>query len=216
MSDTAKSGGAKPKSTRCIALVGPQSSGKTTLVESMLVVSGAIPKRGQVINGTTVSDASPEAKARQMSTELTPVRFSHLGDDWVVLDCPGAIDLIQDARQAMMVSDAVVVVTDPDEARMVALAPLLRFLDDHNIPLTVLFINKMDQVNGPVRDLIASAQQHSSRPLVLRHIPISEGGHITGYVDLVAERAYHYKLDHAVGATRPGAGGYQECAPAAN
>ncbi len=185
---------ARVKTTRCIAVVGAQSSGKTTLVESMLLATGAIQKRGRVIDKTTVSDHSPEARTRQMSTELTPVRFTYLGDDWVVLDCPGAFDLAQDATQSMMVADAVVVVADPDEGRMMALAPLFRFLDDHAIP-HVLFINKMDSVTGPVRDLLAAAQRQSARPLVLRHIPIGDGSHITGYVDLVAERAYHYKLD---------------------
>jgi elongation factor G len=189
-------GKSKTKTTRCIALVGAQSSGKTTLVESMLLAAGAIQKRGHVINKTTVGDGSPEARARQMSTELTPVRFSYLGDEWVILDCPGAVDLVQDSYQSMMVADAVVVVADPDEGRMMALAPLLRFLDDHAIP-HFLFINKMDTVTGPVRDLLAAAQRQSARPLVLRHIPIGGHGHITGYVDLVAERAYHYKLDKA-------------------
>ncbi len=190
---------ARARTTRCVAVVGAQSSGKTTLVESMLLAAGAIQKRGRVMDKTTVSDHSPEARTRQMSTELTPVRFSYLGDEWVVLDCPGAVDLAEDAYQSMMVADAVVVVTDPDEGRMMALAPLFRFLDDHAIP-HVLFINKMDSVTGPVRDLLAAAQRQSARPLVLRHIPIAAGpigggGHITGYVDLVAERAYHYKLD---------------------
>ena len=190
---------ARAKTTRCIAVVGAQSSGKTTLVESMLLAAGAIQKRGRVMDKTTVSDNTPEARAHQMSTELTPVRFSYLGDDWVVLDCPGAVDLAQDSYQSMMVADAVVVVADPHEERMMALAPLFRFLDDHKIP-HVLFINKMDSVAGPVRELLASAQRQSARPLVLRHIPltagpIGEGSQITGYVDLVAERAYHYKLD---------------------
>ena len=197
MSDaTLKPAKGNAKGTRCIALVGPQSSGKTTLVESILLATGAIPKRGRVVDRTTVSDPSPEARARQMSTELTPVRFSYLGDDWVAIDCPGAIDLAQDAYQSMMIADTVVVVADPDEGRMMALGPLFRFLDEHKIP-HILFINKMDSITGPVRDLLAAAQRQSARPLVLRHIPISEDDHVTGYVDLVAERAYHYRLDQA-------------------
>ena len=182
------------KGTRCIALVGPQSSGKTTLLESMMLAAGAIAKKGRVGSGTTVSDSNPEARARQMSTQLTPARFAYLGDEWVALDCPGAVDLAQDARQAMMVADTVIVVTDPDADRMLALGPIFRFLDDHKIP-HILFINKMDTTSGPVRDLLAAAQRQSTRPLVLRHIPLARGGKITGYVDLVAERAYHYELD---------------------
>ncbi len=184
------------KGTRCIALVGPQSSGKTTLIESMMVAAGSIPKRGNIGGGTMVSDASPEARNRQMSTEVTPVRFSYLGDDWVVLDCPGAVDLVQDAQQSMLISDAVVVVADPDETRMLALGPLLRFLDTHKIP-HFLFINKIDADVSGVQDLLAAAQRQSARPLVLRHAAITESGHITGYVDLVAERAYHYIDDKA-------------------
>ncbi len=192
---TAKRTGS-PKSTRCIALVGPQSSGKTTLVESMLVAAGAIPKRGSLAAGTMVSDVSPEARARQMSTEVTPIHLSHLGDDWVVLDCPGAVELVQEARQAMMVADTVVVVVDPDETRMLAVGPLLRFLDAHKIP-HLLFINKIDSEIHSVQDLLASAQRQSARPLVLRHAAITESGHVTGYIDLVAERAYHYVEDKA-------------------
>jgi len=183
-----------PKETRCVALVGPQSSGKTTLLESMLLAAGAIQKKGRAATGTTVGDNNPEARARQMSTQLTPARFSYLGDDWVVLDCPGAVDLSQDARQGMMAADTVIVVTDPDADRMLALGPTLRFLDEHKIP-HILYINKMDTTTGPVRDLLQAAQRQSTRPLVLRHIPLVRGAKITGYVDLVAERAYHYELD---------------------
>jgi len=190
-SSTQRNGG---KSTRCVALVGPQSSGKTTLLESMLLAAGTISKKGRVSNGTAVSDTSPEARSRQMSTQLTPARFTYLGDDWVALDCPGAVDLSHEARQAMLVADSVIVVTDPDADRMLALGPTLRFLDEHKIP-HMLFINKMDTTTGPVIDLLGAAQRQSSRPLVLRHIPLVRGGKITGYVDLVAERAYHYELD---------------------
>src|SRR5262245_25153385 len=117
----------RAKTTRCLAVVGAQSSGKTTLVESMLLAAGAIQKRGNVMDKSTVSDNNPEARTRQMSTEPTSVRFSYLGDEWVVLDCPGAVDLVQDSYQSMMVADAVIVVADPDEQRMMALAPLFRF-----------------------------------------------------------------------------------------
>ncbi len=184
-----------PKGTRCVALVGPQSSGKTTLVESMLLAANTITKRGRIVDRSTVSDTSPEARARQMSTELTPVRFSYLNDSWVLIDCPGAVDLVQEAHQGMLMADAVIVVAEADPHKMLSLGSTLRFLDDHKIP-HILFINKMDAAQGSVRDILAAAQAQSARPLVLRHIPlVAEDNTITGYIDLVAERAYHYKLD---------------------
>ncbi len=182
------------RSTRCVALVGPQGSGKTTLAESILVACGAVQNHGTVAEGTTVSDASPEARTRRSSTELTPLRCNFMGDDWVFLDCPGAFDLLQESHQGMLMADAVVVVVDPTPERMLAIGPTLRFLDDHKIP-HILFINKLDTSDGSVRDLLAAGQRQSTRPLVLRHIPTVEGNQITGYVDLVAERAYHYELD---------------------
>ncbi|MBL8631206.1 MAG: elongation factor G [Rhodospirillaceae bacterium] len=197
MSDPATQGPAKgaTKETRCVAVVGPQSSGKTTLIESMLYAAGALQKRGRTTDGTTVSDTAPESRARHMSTELTPVRFSYLNDSWVLIDCPGAVDLIQETHQGMLMADAVIVVTEADPNKMLSLGSTLRFLDDHKIP-HILFINKMDVAQGSARDILAAAQSQSTRPLVLRHIPIIDKNNtLTGYVDLVAERAYHYKLD---------------------
>ena len=73
MSDSSEKTTRPHVGTRCVSLVGPQSSGKTTLVESMLVATGALAKRGNIANGTMVSDVNPEARHRHMSTEITPV-----------------------------------------------------------------------------------------------------------------------------------------------
>jgi elongation factor G len=76
------------------------------------------------------------------------------------------------------------------------LAPLFKFLDDHQIPHLV-FVNKIDQATSRVREVLAALQAVSARPLVLRQVPIRENDRIAGYVDLVSERAYHYKPGHA-------------------
>src|SRR6185369_6992013 len=72
------------------------------------------------------------------------------------------------------------------------LAPLFKFLDDRKIP-HLLFINKMDVAAHRVREVLQALQGVSSRPLVLRQVPIRDGDSITGFVDLVSERAYRYK-----------------------
>ena len=129
---------------RNVALVGPSGAGKTTLLESMLFVTGAIGRKGSVADGTTVGDSSAEARARQMSTEVSVATFAGHGLDFTVLDCPGSVEFVQDAYAAVLGCDAAVVVVEPVLERMIVVAPLLQFLDAHAIP-HLMFINKMDR-----------------------------------------------------------------------
>ena len=188
--------GALAAGARCAALVGPYLSGKTTLFESILYATGAIPRKGSVKDGNTVGDAAPEARERQMSVEISVGVTEFLGDVWHFLDCPGSIELVQEAQNAMLAADAVVVVCEPVPERAMAMAGLFKFLDEHDIPHMV-FINKIENANRPVAAVLEALQIVSPRPLVLRQIPIRDGDNLTGYVDLVSERAYKYKPGEA-------------------
>ncbi|MFN4087893.1 MAG: elongation factor G [Alphaproteobacteria bacterium] len=182
--------------SRCVALVGPYLSGKTTLLESILHATGAIARKGSVRDGTTVGDAAPEARTKQMTVEITAAETTYHGDRWTFLDCPGSIEFLQDAQNACIAADLAVVVCDPEPGRALTVAPLLRFLDAHAIP-HILLINKMDTASDRVREILAALQGVSQRPLVLRQVPIREGETLVGYVDLVSERAYRYKPGQA-------------------
>ncbi|HTV87751.1 MAG TPA: elongation factor G [Stellaceae bacterium] len=182
-----------PSAPRCVALVGPYLSGKTTLLESMLFVSGATSRRGSVRDGNSVGDHAPEARARSMSTEINVANANFLGDPWSILDCPGSVELLYEAEQAMLVADTVVVVCEPEVERAITVSALLHFLSRRDIP-HMLFINKLDAANARVRDVLAALQSVSERPLVLRQVPLrGSEAEITGYVDLVSERAYRYR-----------------------
>jgi elongation factor G len=186
----------RPTGPRCAALVGPYLSGKTTLLEALLFASGTINRHGTQKDGNTVGDAAPEARSRQMSTEINVARASFLDDPWCFLDCPGSVELAWEAQNAMLAADVAVVVCEPEVERALTLGPLFKFLDDREIPHMV-FINKMDTASARVSEVLAALQGVSARPLVLRQVPMAGSEHPDGYVDLVSERAYKYKPGQA-------------------
>ena len=184
----------KPTGPRTVALVGPYLAGKTTLLESLLFASGSLPRKGSVDLGTSVGDATPEARERHMSVEVNAAALTFMGDSFTFLDCPGSIEFFQETANALGGVDAAVVVTEADGAKALALSPILHLLNEQGIP-HFLFVNKIDKAAGPVRELLAPLQRVSAKPLVLRQVPVREGGLITGYVDLASERAYVYRDD---------------------
>ncbi len=177
---------------RAVALVGPYLSGKTTLLESILSVTGAIGRKGSTTDGNTVGDSSPEARSRQMGVEVNVATTSYLGENFSFLDCPGSIEFSQDARNALIGVDAAVVVIEPEIGKVLSLSPLMNYLEEIELP-HLLFVNKLDKAQGSVSELLAALQQISHKPLVLRQLPIRNGDALTGYVDLASERAYVYK-----------------------
>lgn len=182
-------------SPRCIALVGPYLSGKTTLLEAILARTGAITRQGAMSDRNTVGDASPEARDHAMSVEVNVAQTEFLGDTYTFIDCPGSLEFQHDATAALTGCDAAVVVCEPDEKKVPALQLILKQLEDRGIP-HFLFLNKIDKAEGRVRDILPVLQPASTKPLVLRQIPIWEGEIVTGFVDLALERAFVYR-EHA-------------------
>ena len=166
--------------TRSVALVGPYGSGKTTLFEAMMAASGTPLRR------------AGDPRHRAMSTDVRLGHTSYLGDAWAILDCPGSVEFAHDTACAVRVVDMAVVVCEPSPVRAPTVGPILKMLQDEGIP-HLIFVNKVDTLDARVRDTMAALQAYSRAPLVLRQIPIREGETVSGYVDLVSERAYRYR-----------------------
>ena len=177
--------------SRNVAIVGPYLSGKTTLLESLLFVTGAISRKGSVKDGNTVGDSATESRDRHMSVEVSAASMEYADICFTFLDCPGSVEFVQETYNALMGVDAAIVVCEPNSDRALTLAPLFKFLDDWEIPHLV-FINKMDRANNNFMDVLHALKSVSSRPLVPHQYPIVQNGEVTGFIDLVSEQAYQY------------------------
>ena len=184
--------GTRAVGPRCVALVGPFQSGKTTLLEAILARTGAIPRQGTIEAGNTAGDASKEARHHRMSVELTVATTNFMGDNYTFLDCPGSVEFVHDMRAVLPAIDAAVVVCELDEKKIPQLQLILRELEDRKIP-RILFVNKIDKADAGVRDVLNLLQPASRTKLILRQIPTFSGEIISGFVDLALERAFVYK-----------------------
>ena len=177
---------------RAIALMGPHGGGKTSLLESIAAITGAVVRKGSVAAGSSLGDFSSGARARQMSVEMNVLTTQYLGEEFTFLDCPGSIEFIADTLNLLPGIDAAVVVCEPDAAKAAMLQPFFKRLADAHVP-HLLFINKFDKARGPLRALLTALQQASDTPLLLRQIPIWAEGIPAGFVDLALERAFAYR-----------------------
>lgn len=187
-----QNGGTAARSSRCIALVGPYLSGKTTLLEAILARTGAVTRQGKIKDKNTVGDGATEARDHGMSVELNIADATFIDDKFTFIDCPGSIEFQHEGALALTACDAAVVVCEPDPKRVPALQLILKQLEDRGIP-RFLFLNKIDSFDAQVRDILPTLQPASSKPLVLRQIPIWEKGVASGFVDLALERAFVYR-----------------------
>ncbi len=178
------SGEQNGRSPRSVALVGPYGVGKSTLFDALMEAAGAPVKR----------PADP--RNRPSTTEIRLGHCTYLGDRWSVLDCPGSVEFAHETEAALRVADIAVLVCDPQPARAMAAAPLLKRLAELSLP-HIVFINRIDTLEGGLADTLAALQAYAACPLVLRHMPITENGaggeKVAGYVDVISDRAYRYR-----------------------
>ncbi len=187
--------GTRRTGPKCIAIIGPFASGKTTLLEAILARTGAIPRQNTVSSGSTVGDFSPEARAHEMSVEACFATTEFLGESMTFVDLPGSVEFAYEAEPVLAACDLAVVVTEADEKKIPALQLIMRMLDDIGLP-RMLFLNKMDKSAAGVRDTLKLLQPVSAAPLMLRQIPLRKNGIVIGSIDLALERAYIYR-EHA-------------------
>ena len=181
-------------SSRCITIVGPSQSGKTSLMESILNVCKQIHNKGHVKKNSTLSDHLAEEHELSMSISMGISNAQFMDEEYTFIDCPGSSEFINEFLQAARISDLSIIVIEPLKEKILSLVPYFYYLNKMNIP-HILFINKVDSFNFDIKELLGIIQEYSPCPLVIRQIPMREGDKIIGAADVIHERAYMYEKD---------------------
>ena len=174
---------------RNVAIVGPHHSGKTTLVEALLAQCGAIPRRGSVADGTSTTDYEPECIDRGQSTSVGFAFASTATIDLTLVDCPGFVDFLEEAKLALLAADAAVIVLDADPARVRQTRSLVEYLASRKMP-HCFFINKLDKAGSDFRATLRELTATFGNRVVAEHLPLGEAEHFRGYIDLAERHAY--------------------------
>ena len=177
------------KNIRNICLIGHGNSGKTSLAESMLYVTGAIDRMGKVSDGNTVCDYDAEEIARQItiSTAVAPVSFA--GCKINVLDCPGYFDFVGDVLCALRAVEAgVIVLSAKDTAENVAVGAQRSWKYLKKAELPVMFcVSKCNEEHGDYFKALETLKGKYGSIVCPVTIPTSDG---KGVIDLVHNIAY--------------------------
>ena len=175
---------------RNVALLGHGGNGKTSLVESMLYLTGALDRQGRTADGNTVCDYDAEEIKRQItiSTAVAPVEYN--GCKINVLDTPGNYDFSGDVQEALRVAELGIIVCDAKSGLSVGTERAWKYLNEHKLP-RFIYISKMDEDNGDFNGAFATLREHFGRTIAPLVIPIwDDAKHVTGIVDILNKRAY--------------------------
>ncbi|HYZ80392.1 MAG TPA: elongation factor G [Solirubrobacteraceae bacterium] len=177
---------------RNVALVGHRGSGKTSLHEALLFQAGVINRLGSVVEGTTVSDADPDEKARQMSISLALSTFEWQQRKVNLLDTPGDSSFVADALGALRVCEAAVFVVNAVMGVEVHTARLWQRAAELDLARLV-FVNMLDRERADFFRTLDSLKSAFGQHVVATEIPIGSEHEVSGVVDLVDMKAYTYE-----------------------
>jgi elongation factor G len=176
---------------RNVALVGHRGSGKTSLHEALLFQAGAINRLGSVVDGTTVSDADPDEKARQMSISVALSSFEWQERKVNLIDTPGDPSFIADALGALRVCESAVFVVNGVMGVEVHTSRLWQRAAELDLARLV-FVNMLDRERADFFRTLDSLKSAFGPHVVATEIPIGSEHDISGVIDLVDMKAYRY------------------------
>ena len=176
------------KHIRNVVVVGHQSSGKTTLVESMAFVSKLIPQKGEVEKRNTLSDYNPDEQKRGASIQTAVIPMTYKDHKINVIDVPGNDDFISEVIGVAGVVKGAVLVVDASVGVQVGTVKHWNQLKKKNIP-TFIFVNKMDKDEVKFDEVMADIKDRLGKNVISFCHPLINNKKFEGFVNVVDEKA---------------------------
>ncbi|MEU8839506.1 elongation factor G [Streptomyces roseus] len=173
---------------RNLGILAHVDAGKTTVTERILYATGATHKRGEVHNGTTVTDYDPQERDRGITIFAAAVSCTWDGHHVNLIDTPGHVDFSDEVERSLRVLDGAVAVFDAVAGVEPQSESVWRQADRHGVPRLV-FVNKMDRVGADLDRAVASVQERLHVAALVVQLPIGQEAGFRGTVDLVHMRA---------------------------
>jgi elongation factor G len=179
---------------RNVAIVGHRGSGKTSLHEALLFAAGAVNRLGRVTDGTTVSDADPDEKGRQMSISAALTSFEWSERKVNLIDTPGEPSFVADALGALRVCESAVFVVNAVMGVEVSTQRLWQRAAELDLARLV-FVNMLDRERADFFRTLDGLKSAFGPHVVATEIPIGTEHEVSGVIDLVDMKAYAYDGD---------------------
>ncbi len=179
-------------SIRNVALVGHTGSGKTQLASAILADAGMVNRFGKVDDGTTVTDFDEEEIARKHTLSASLAYAEWNKHKINIIDTPGIGNFFSDARAALHVADAAVVVVDGVAGVMVQTEKVWAAAEELKLPRLIV-VNRLDRERASLERTLQSLRDSCSRSVIPLQLPIGEEKAFSGVVDLISRKAFLYK-----------------------
>ncbi|MGW6710358.1 elongation factor G [Streptomyces sp. NPDC054956] len=174
--------------TRNLGILAHVDAGKTTITERILFATGTVHKRGEVHEGTTVTDFDSQERDRGITIFAAAVSCGWRGHRLNLIDTPGHVDFSDEVERSLRVLDGAVAVFDAVAGVEPQSESVWRQADRHGVP-RIAFVNKLDRAGADLDTAVASIRERlSTVPLVVQ-LPIGREDEFTGVVDLLGMRA---------------------------
>ncbi|THA47732.1 elongation factor G [Streptomyces sp. A1136] len=200
-----------PATVRNLGILAHVDAGKTTVTERILFATGAIHKRGEVHDGTTVTDFDAQERDRGITIFAAAVSCSWGGHRVNLIDTPGHVDFADEVERSLRVLDGAVAVFDAVAGVEPQSESVWRQADRHGVP-RIAFVNKLDRAGADLDSAVASLRERLGVVPLVVQLPIGREDGFTGVVDLLEMRALHWHADghpHGRADTNGGDGMYE-------